>query len=182
MQCEICGQEIHGKPQRVVIEGAVMLVCGECAKLGSLHPRREAKQPMSTVRPAKRRPPPRVRTPVKRRVSEETLEDMEVVKGFGPMIRRAREGLNLTHEELGKRIGEKVSVLKKVESGKMIPDYKLARKLEHALRIKLLTTVEEPAVPETVLSRSLSGLTLGEVVQLRVKRRRMRDEGDHSPA
>ncbi len=159
-----------------------MLVCGECAKLGSLYPRGGLKQPMSTVRSAKERSSLRVRVPVKRRVNEEALESMEVVEGFGPMIRRAREGLNLTHEELGKMIGEKVSVLKKVESGKMIPDYKLARKLEHVLKIKLFTTVKEPAVPETVLSEPSPGPTLGEVVQLRMKRRRTRNESDHSSA
>ena len=82
-------------------------------------------------------------------------------------VRRAREKLGLTHEELGKRIKEKVSVLKKIETRKIRPDNRLAAKLEHALRIKLLVPASEGNVPTTSIPRQSSRpLTLGDLIQL----------------
>ena len=52
-------------------------------------------------------------------------------------IKVAREKLALTHEELGKKINEKASVLRNLEAGKMAPNNQLASKLEHMLKIKL---------------------------------------------
>jgi len=48
-----------------------------------------------------------------------------------------RKKLGMSIEELGKRINEKASVLERVEKG-MRPTDALARKLEKALKIKLL--------------------------------------------
>ena len=49
----------------------------------------------------------------------------------------------LTHEELGKKINEKASVLRNLEVGKMAPNNQLASKLEHMLKIKLLVPISE---------------------------------------
>ena len=43
---------------------------------------------------------------------------------------------------MGKKINERVSVINRIESGKMTPDTKLTRKLEKALNIKLLEKVD----------------------------------------
>ncbi|MEM3194056.1 MAG: helix-turn-helix domain-containing protein, partial [Candidatus Bathyarchaeia archaeon] len=104
-----------------------------------------------------------------------------VVEGFGLIVQRARERMGLTPEELGRRIGEKESVIKKIESEKIIPDIRLASKLEHALKIRILTmpaeTAESVRIPsEAKINRAI---TLGEIVQLRDRRRR-ENEGDNS--
>ena len=89
------------------------------------------------------------------------MEDYDV------RVRQAREKLGLTHEELGKKINEKVSVLKKIETRKIKPDDKLAAKLEHALRIKLLVPASEDKVPAvTVSKQSNRPLTLGDIIRL----------------
>ena len=95
-------------------------------------------------------------------------ETLEVAQDFGSRIRMAREELELSHEDLGRKIGEKVSVLRKIESGKMAPDHTLAEKLGHALKIRLLVSPSEPKAPSA--ASSPPEITLGEVVQVKKKR------------
>ncbi len=165
MRCEVCGRKIYGKPVTALIEGAKLTVCNECSKHGTIviEKPKQAPPPLKTkmvvVVPFKTqstgKPPKNV---------ESTLE---LVEGFDTKIRQAREKLGLTHEELGKKISEKVSVLKKIETGKMTPDNKLAAKLEHTLKIKLLIPAsEEKASRATVPKPQSRELTLGDLVQL----------------
>ncbi|MBS7605289.1 TIGR00270 family protein, partial [Candidatus Bathyarchaeota archaeon] len=106
------------------------------------------------------------------------LDDLEIIEDFGSIIKKAREKLGLTPEDLGKMIGEKESVIKKIEGGKIIPDIRLAAKLERALKIKLLVKQ-----PEINFDRSISNLTkgkrtvtLGEIVQIKGDERGEIDE------
>jgi putative transcription factor len=140
-----------------------MTVCSECAKLGSGYwePKlqRRAKKRIKcqpTISFSKRKQPPTVN------------ETLELVGDFGQRVRQAREGLGLSHEDLGRKIRERVSVLRKIESGKMVPDLVLAEKLEHALKIKLRVPPSEPKV-QPVLSSKPRGTTLGDLIQFKVK-------------
>ena len=91
----------------------------------------------------------------------------EITEDFSTKIRQAREKLGLTHEELGKRINEKSSVIGKLETGKMNPSNILATKLEHALKIKLLTLISEEKAPTTLPPATANReLTLGDLIQL----------------
>jgi putative transcription factor len=164
-RCEVCGRIIRGKSFKAVIEGAKMIVCRDCAKLGSVHweaqPVRRMKRTGKTVKP--------VKLLIKKPTTPSLVETLEVVEDFGPRIRRARRELELSHDDLGRKIGERVSVLRKIESGKMTPDHALAEKLGHALKIKLLVPPSEPKAPSTVLS-SRREITLGEVIHLKKKK------------
>jgi len=140
-----------------------MLVCGECAKLGSIvweaktEPRlRKVARRLSTpVLPPRKQPPISV------------ADSLELVDDFDSKIRVAREKMGLSHQELGKKISEKVSVLRKIESGKMTPDNLLTEKLEHALRLKLMMPVSEPKVlPKALASRPVSP-TLGDLLNVK---------------
>jgi len=150
-----------GPPFKASIEGANMLVCGECAKLGSVvweartEPRlkKVARRMSAPVLPPRRQPPISV------------ADNLELVEGFGAKIRLAREQVGLSHQELGKRISEKVSVLRKIESGKMTPDNLLTEKLEHALRLKLLMPVSEPKVSSKALASRPASPTLGDILK-----------------
>ncbi|MFQ6080065.1 MAG: multiprotein bridging factor aMBF1 [Candidatus Bathyarchaeia archaeon] len=162
MRCEVCGRRIFGKPHKAVIEGAKLLVCGECVKLGSIY--WETRAPQRRRRLVK--PPPKIS---KRKPPPTITEALELVDDFGSRVRRGREKLGLTHEDLGRRIGEKVSVLRKIERGRMVPDHRLANKLEHALQVKLLVPVSEPKVPSVGLLPPRE-VTLGERVHLKRKK------------
>jgi len=90
-----------------------------------------------------------------------------VVEGYATRIREARERMGLSQQDLATRVKERLSLIQKAESGKIAPDVKLCRELEHCLRIVLLTSrVEVPESTGTVEARSL---TLGDIA--RVKRR-----------
>ncbi|MDH5753997.1 MAG: multiprotein bridging factor aMBF1 [Candidatus Bathyarchaeota archaeon] len=169
MRCEVCGRKIHGKPYRVIIEGAKLTVCSTCAKHGTII-WEEAKPKTVTPKLRVTRPAPlKIQSKKPPQIAVEST--LELVEDFDVKIRLAREKLGLSHEELGKKISEKVSVLKKIETGKMTPDNKLAAKLEHALTVKLLVPVPEGKVAQTKIPEPSSRkLTLGDLIQLSKKK------------
>ncbi len=159
MRCEVCGHKIHEEPITAVIEGARLTVCVECSKHGKIvyeepaAPKQAVKKPQAPVGMVQRKP-----MVANVQITQEITED------YANTIRAAREKLGLTHEELGKRINEKASVLRNLEVGKMAPNNQLASKLEHMLKIKLLVPIsEEKAAP---LPRSANQeLTLGDLIE-----------------
>jgi putative transcription factor len=153
-----------GPPFKAMIEGAKMLVCGECAKLGAVSWEAKTEPRMKKVQ--RRLPQPMV---APRKQPSLTIEaSFEVIDDFGAKIRQAREKLGLSHEDLGKKISEKVSVLRKIEIGKMAPDNLLTEKLQHALKIKLMVPVSEPKVPAKALATSRpSAPTLGDIAMVK---------------
>ncbi len=123
LTCEICGSPIRGPTARVEIDGAVLRVCPGCARRGT---------PVDTVA-ASSGATPRPRAPGRGADS-----DMEVDPEYPTIVKRAREKLGLTHEQLGRMINVKPSVISHVETGKMKPDIALARTLMHQLKVNLL--------------------------------------------
>jgi len=175
MQCEVCGHRIEGKPYRAIIEGAKMTVCEECAKLGSVS--WEAPPVQRTV---KKKVKPTLRIPLKRTQPElEPTQTLELIGDFSLHVRKAREKLGLSHEDLGKNIGEKVSVLRKIESGKMVPDHRLANKLEHELKINLLVPLSEPKITSVSLPAHREA-TLGDIAQ--IKRKKVEESEERKPS
>ncbi|MBP3790756.1 MAG: TIGR00270 family protein [Methanobrevibacter sp.] len=164
MECEICGKPVpENNPIRAKIEGSVMVVCKECSKLGTVQkaqPKpRFVKQNNKTKRPTTTR-----NKPYSRNVepSEELIED------FSFEVRKARESKDWSREELGKRINERVSVISRIETGKMTPDNKVTKKLEKALNIKLLEKVDNIDLNQFVNSSS-GERTLGNVMKIKRK-------------
>ena len=167
MQCEVCGRKIQGTSYKAIIEGARLVVCKDCAKLGSFS--WELKTPRSIKSPAKTRKP--LRKPRTTKKQKSPLDStLELVANFGARIRHAREAQGLSHEDLGRRINEKVSVLKKLESHKMKPDNKLTEKLQYALKIKLLAPPTDEKLPKKLLTTPSSRtLTLGDLIKSKKK-------------
>lgn len=163
MRCEVCGYKIHRDPIRAVIEGAKLTVCGECAKHGKII----CEEAAAKQQPARKLFVP---IPVKKKVAKAMVDTtQEIVEGYDSTIRRAREKLGLSHEELGKKINEKASVISKIETGKMTPNNLLATKLEHMLKIKLLVPVAEEKATQHIPIVKNRELTLGDLMQLKKK-------------
>ncbi|MGD0644573.1 MAG: multiprotein bridging factor aMBF1 [Candidatus Bathyarchaeia archaeon] len=161
MRCEVCGHKIHTEPITAVIEGARLTVCVECSKHGKIIIQEEAtisqktfKKPQAPITMVQKKP-----TVVKVEITQEITED------YANKIKLAREKLVLTHEELGKKINEKASVLRNLEVGKMAPNNQLASKLEHMLKIKLLVPISEEKVTQIPKSADRE-LTLGDLIEL----------------
>jgi len=168
VRCEVCGRKIYGKSYRVMIEGAKLTVCGKCAKLGTII--WDETKPKTSMLSAKA-PTRRLTSKTKSKKLQAAVESgLELVEDFDAKIRRARRKLGLSHKELGRKISEKVSVLKKIETGKMTPDNRLATKLEHTLKIKLLVQVSEEKVPKAKIKPVSRELTLGDLIQLDKKK------------
>jgi len=164
VRCEVCGRKIHGKTYKVIIEGAKLTVCGRCAKHGTImREEKKLKPGMPRTKAPIRRSPLRIKSGKSPQASVES--NLELAEKFNVRIRLAREKLGLSHEDLGKKIGEKVSVLKKIETGKMTPNNKLSTKLEHALKIKLLIQASDEKTQKEKIPKIVSRkLTLGDLV------------------
>jgi len=163
LRCEVCGHKIHTEPITAIIEGARLTVCVECSKHGKILQQEEislpkiatatSKKPQAHITVVQKKPPT-----VSVQITQELTED------YPNKIRVSREKLGLTHEELGKKINEKASVLRNLEVGKMAPNNQLASKLEHMLKIKLLVPITEEKA--TTLPKSANQeMTLGDIIE-----------------
>ncbi len=150
MRCEICGKKIMGKPMKTKIESSTMLTCNECSKFGKIQ-----REPPKSRKRSPARKKPRFEEP-----SQEILED------YSQVIRQAREKNGWSREDLAERIYEKASVITRLESGKMMPDIKLARKLERILNIKLIEKIED--IKSEDLEPSVQrGATIGDIARIK---------------
>jgi putative transcription factor len=166
VRCEVCGRKIHSSPIRAEIEGAKLTVCIECSKHGKIirdeemeFGRKTSKKPLTPI--------PFIQKKKKAQARVEITQ--EIVEGYDAKIRQAREKLGLSHEELGKKINEKASVLSKLETGKMTPNNLLVTKLEHALKIKLLVPIKEEKISQMMSKLPSREPTLGDLIQLNKK-------------
>src|SRR3989304_7527424 len=165
MRCEVCGRKIHDSPVRAVIEGAKLTVCIECSKHGKII----SKEDITVEKRTPKTQSPLLIKAQKKKTGEAKVEiTQEVVEDYDSKIRQAREKLGLSHEELGKKISEKESVLRKIETRKMAPNNLLVTKLEHALKIKLLVPISEEKIPQIPKSPNRE-LTLVDMMQLNKK-------------
>ncbi len=163
LRCEVCGHKIHSDPITAVIEGARLTVCVECAKHGKVVVLQEEIALPRTA--TQKKPQGPVALVQKKPMVANVQITQELTQDYANMIRVAREKLALTHEELGKKINEKASVLRNLEAGKMEPNNQLASKLEHMLKIKLLIPITEEKPVHTPKSANQE-MTLGDLIEI----------------
>ncbi len=149
MNCEVCGVSIDS-PVEADIEGVIMRVCSRCARFGTVKSRR----PPEAVHAKPKRVSAGFKTKVK---------VLECVDDYNDRIRTAREKKGMTREDLGGIMNEKASVIGRLESGTMVPDIKLARKIEKALGITILELQEEENVSGE--TSSSGGVTIGDLMK-----------------
>ncbi|MCW4006490.1 MAG: multiprotein bridging factor aMBF1 [Candidatus Bathyarchaeota archaeon] len=172
MRCEVCGRKIRESPMRVVIEGAKLTVCGSCAKHGQAtwEPAAPKPAPVPQMQPSLGSPF-KGPIPIKKRVVKAKVDTTkEVISDYAEVIKHAREKAGLSVEDLGMRISEKASVLRKIELGKIAPTNQLIARLEHELKVSLLVSVaEEKDVAQSVSKASNRELTLGDLIEFKKK-------------
>ena len=158
-QCEICGAEISGAPQRIVIDGSALEVCKGCARFG---------KPEDKWSPVPKKMVPVERAFIVRRPKpRDHFKDLaEFVPEYGQKIREARESMGLSPEDLGARIKEKSALLRKIEREEITPEDEVRQKLEKELKIKLTDEVSEASVKSGGHGR---GLTLGDIASIKRK-------------
>jgi putative transcription factor len=125
MECEICGRKAK-KIFVTEIEGVILRVCEECAKSGRI---------LNIIEEGKT-------IKEKQKPNIEFEEEYELVENYGKLIAEARKRMSLSVEELAKRIGEKESLIRKIEREEIRPSDKIIEKLEKFLKIKLMEKIE----------------------------------------
>ncbi len=146
MQCEICGER-HATVD-VEIDGTKFKVCENCSRFGTVI---HKQQPV--VRGAHQE------IPVREHYEEDILPD------FAEKIRNVREKLGLSRKEFAQKVNERVGVIEQIESGRRLPNIKVAKKIEKQFNIRLLGTVVEPETK----TLSLPVTTLGDRVVIKEK-------------
>jgi len=182
----MCGAPIEGRAYTIYVDGVEMIVCEHCyrkymsrakktatdtplrLRLAQPKPRRQpSPQPREPLRQRETmQPKARSRTPRRKRTSLGLVERYEVVEDYAERVRRARERLGLSQKELAQRVKVGENVIKRIESGSLIPPVDLAMRLERVLGVKLL----EPVVEEEEEALEDTGefhLTLGDIAELR---------------
>jgi len=151
----MCGSEIIGKPNRIIVEGSELAVCGGCVRYGKEVASNEPKSFFSGFKGG---------TKPKRSIFD-SISD-ELVPEYGAKIRTARQRRGWSSEELAKKINEKESLMKKVEREDITPEDALIKKLESALSIKLKEGITEANLGG---KKGRSALTLGDIVNVKRK-------------
>ena len=183
--CELCGRSMKGHGRNVKIEGAEMQVCPQCAakfasvpissdRRSSYTPKTQpswtgpppsrttSSPPRSTPKGSKKSSKPPRRAPA-------TLDDMILIEDFASVIRNARQKARISQEELAQRVGERVSTLQAIESGRLKPIKKTIRGLERELEISLLEPIGAVPIKPSHGARG-SGPTLGDRVVIKRKK------------
>jgi putative transcription factor len=159
MQCEICGAEISGASQKIVIDGSTLEVCKSCARFG------KPEDKWSPV-PRKLVPAERAfRAPKPPKPRDHFKDLVEIVPDYGRIVREAREDLGLTPEKLGAQIAEKASLIRKIERHEIVPEDSIRKKLEKELKIKL--TDESDREERWKPGSGSKGLTLGDIANIK---------------
>ncbi len=157
--CEICGKPVTNT---FVIEigRRYMKVCEDCKVLGKVI------QVKTPTKPTLRKIVPQVKKESNKPSIAKEIE-LEIREDFAQVIKKARENMGLTQDMLASIIGEKLSLVKKIEGGKMKPTIEVAKKLEKTLKINLLEQVnlEEKKLNKTAKSE----LTLGDIVDIDIE-------------
>jgi len=180
---------MKGPGRNVTIEGAAMLVCPQCAARFGGQSSSSGTRSSSTSRPRpswvggpeklvpvqpRRAPSPK---PKPKPRSGVLIDDMELIEDYANTIRAARQRKQLSQEELAQKIGERISTLQSIESGRLKPTGKTTRGLERELEISLLEPVGTAPIK---VSKGKAGVgpTLGDrVIVKRKKSQKARQEG-----
>ncbi len=172
--CELCGGTFYGKPVIVDLDGYKASLCGKCSR----KVKREGKTEGKMVEPRMRVETPQVR---QRRPRETSIprkggrvEEVELVEGYGRKMREARESLGLSIEQVATSLNIKASLLRNLESERVVPGYELARNIEKLLEISIIQRNPERMQVDGSPSHqpSYKNVTLGEIVEVKDRRKR----------
>lgn len=150
MICELCGKRTN-RLFTVVIEGAKMQVCEECARFGKeIH---EIKSFPTEVREIQRE-------------EEELIEDWrEKIKE--KIMEESRMGKSV--EEIAKEWKVKESLLKGILSGNIEIGTDLAKRFEKIIGVSLIKKIKVCVKGEKKKKGEEPRITLGDIVKIRVK-------------
>ncbi len=163
-ECPICGGKIWGKGEKVIIEGAKIIVCQSCAQFGV-----KIKSKPKKTATLYSKPKSSVKKVIYRREIEESVE---FVSDYAIRIRNARNARGFNQDQFAQKLNEKPSLLRRIEAGKVEPTIKLAKKIEKVYKIKLLKKIDEiePTGHQSQYMKKSSGSSLGDIAYVKKKK------------
>ncbi len=165
--CPICGGKIWGGGQKVLIEGAKITVCQSCAQLGKKIITKTKKADIEKLAINK----PKINKSKQSFKSSRTLEpSIEIISDYSKRIRNARTQKNLTQEQFAQKLNEKPSLIRRIESGKVEPNLKLAKKIEEVYNIKILKETDEVKVNTKKFMKKSSTASMGDIAFIKKKK------------
>ncbi len=145
------------------MDGAHLQVCENCKNYGTL-----TNEPLKPYQSKSREIIKHRQMKIKHKSTTPYIPEDFVTEDFPHIIREGRIKHDLSQKELALKINERLSVIQKVELGKLSPDLMLSKKLENILKIKLIVQNSNEE-----LSTPISGKierTLGDVVRIKKKK------------
>ncbi|MFX1311232.1 MAG: multiprotein bridging factor aMBF1 [Promethearchaeota archaeon] len=166
-ECPICGSIIWGRGQRVLLEGAKITVCHNCAQHGT----KIQKSPKTTKLKGSSHIKP-IQTLKKKKYNHNIVETLEIVQNYDKKIRDTRSKLNLTQDQFAQKMNEKPSLIRRIESGKVKPTINLAKKIEKIYDLKLLKKIDdsEPINDKNKYIKKSKGSSLGDIAFIKKKK------------
>jgi len=158
MRCEICDRYIE-KGKKVKVEGSIIITCDECSSYGEV---------VGEVKTDKKRKKVKRETEPLREGIEFEIETEDLVENFHKIIREAREKKGMKQRDLASSINEPVSLIHRIESGRLKPSSVIIRKIQSKLGVKLLEKSKDLETQEIKTSLPKE-LTLGDLVVVRKK-------------
>jgi putative transcription factor len=126
MECEICGE----KAKRIFvveIEGVRVRACEKCSKSGNILTIIEEKNEERK----------------EKKLYREMTDEYLLVENYGKIISEARKKAGLSIREIAEKIGEKESLVKKIEKEEIRPSEEVVDKLERILKVNLRERIKE---------------------------------------
>ncbi|HDN76163.1 MAG TPA: TIGR00270 family protein [Acidilobales archaeon] len=170
LYCEMCGMAIDASlAKKALVDGVPLTLCPSCYSKVM----RERK--VSDVRTRTPTKPKQTAKPVTKRIKPVRKEIMyaqfEVIDDYAVRIRKARERLGWSTKTLAMLVKESENTIKRIEAGKLVPPIDLARRLEDVLKVKLLVPITEEDIGPFMAKESMKEVTLGEIVNIKVKKK-----------
>ena len=156
MNCELCGRDTE--LYETIIEGTKLDVCKNCSSFGSVICRKEYVNDNENQSSFIKEMP----------IIEEN--DM-IVDDYAHIIKKARERMKITQEELARALAEKESAITKIESGQMMPQIKTAKKLEQFLKIDLIAKYAENEKVAVKINFGDNTMTIGDILKIKEKKK-----------
>jgi len=157
-RCPIC-EGVIWKGQKVLIEGVKMTVCNSCAQYG----KKLLTKPKSTSSHSTH-PKSSSRNVINK------MEEVEIVPDYAKIIRNVRTLKKLNQDQFAQKLNEKPSLLRRIESGKVKPTIKLAKKIEKVYNITLLKKSDEIEVNTKKYMKKQTSSTLGDIAFIKKKK------------
>ncbi|MEM0126695.1 MAG: multiprotein bridging factor aMBF1 [Thermoplasmatales archaeon] len=139
MNCELCGKQTN-RLFDVIIDGVHMRVCSDCVKYGQEVPRKSEKQHRTISHPITSLP--LVHTTPLKKPKEQEDDAEEPVEDYGKIVKKRREEMGLSQEQLAAKLQEKKNIIAKIEREEIKPDKQIAKKIERVMGIKIIEKVQ----------------------------------------